>query len=317
MYAKMNTVAYLMMGLDQAPFPLEALTHPPDNKLDPDVADFMWKAHKVLCKDKSDAQAIKMLKLLKENPPKERYDNPKLPSRKCSKNEDNLIRHIFLHGLDLPGSKHCPFGHLQYFSNFFIDIFFGNYTEFIDHVNSLLSEELERALKRREGYCQFSPVFSPLIGLKLEEKESSPMLTRRDKAEIGRLYNGNNEHKHYQILEKLLELGADVNAHDIYGYTPLFYALHHVTDERMAVLLLKYGADPNHVNRRGERPLTLVHRCNNYEYKPFRNIVDILIEHNGRLNDKKHEHVLRSKVEQYGDKDFVARIRKAMPREEK
>ena len=111
-------------------------------------------------------------------------------------------------------------------------------------------------------------------------------------------------------------LNSELNAQNIYGYTPLFYALLHVTDERMAVLLLKYGADPNHVNRRGERPLTLVHRCNNYEYKPFRNIVDILIEHNGRLNDKKHEHVLRSKVEQYGDKDFVARIRKAMPREE-
>lgn len=116
----------------------------------------------------SDAQAKQLILYLKENPPAVKYENPEIPRRRCTMKEIHLMNHIFGYGIDLPGSKHNPFGHIQYYSSFFIDIFFGNYTEFMDHVNSLSSKDLEKELKRREGYCQYSLVFAPIVGLRMK-----------------------------------------------------------------------------------------------------------------------------------------------------
>merc|ERR1719309_1652576 len=70
--------------------------------------------------------------------------------------------------------------------------------------------------------------------------------------------SGKIDMKHYQILKRLLELGADVNVHDVAGYTPLQHCLTiygNDTTFAMAKLLLANGADPNRKDRFGCTPL--------------------------------------------------------------
>ena len=62
------------------------------------------------------------------------------------------------------------------------------------------------------------------------------------------LFHGQNEDMHLEILEKLLELGADPNAYDIHGNTPLHHAMIQA-QRRMTRVLLKHGANPNIDNR--------------------------------------------------------------------
>ena len=58
-----------------------------------------------------------------------------------------------------------------------------------------------------------------------------------------------------ELLEKLVELGADVNVHDLVGYTPLHHCFVGVQKElnvyslKMARILLKNGANVNAVDR--------------------------------------------------------------------
>jgi hypothetical protein len=165
-----------------------------------------------------------------------------------------LIEHIFSQGIDLPGSRHNPFGHLQYFSSFFIDMYFGNFTEFKDFIKTLSKEELDLAMKKREGYFQYSPIFAPIVGLKMVDIERHPYFTSQQVQEIRTMYSGCNEHKHLEIMMKLIRLGADVNAHDINGFTPLHYAVEN-RNVGMVTVLLKYGANPNSESRIGWRPL--------------------------------------------------------------
>lgn len=57
-----------------------------------------------------------------------------------------------------------------------------------------------------------------------------------------------------QLVNVLLELGANVNQPDETGKTPLFFALRHQSTTR---LLLEYGADPYHRDHAGLRPLDI------------------------------------------------------------
>ena len=63
---------------------------------------------------------------------------------------------------------------------------------------------------------------------------------------------------HIEILEKLLEMGANPNAKDFAGHTPLHHCLSAVgnsTTLAMAQILLKAGVDPNIQSRFGHTPL--------------------------------------------------------------
>ena len=64
--------------------------------------------------------------------------------------------------------------------------------------------------------------------------------------------------EHVKILLKLIEMGANVNAKDISGATPLHHCLTSYGNETtliMAEILLKNGVDPNVQNRFGCSPL--------------------------------------------------------------
>jgi ankyrin repeat protein len=59
---------------------------------------------------------------------------------------------------------------------------------------------------------------------------------------------------HAGIASFLIESGADVNATNDYGWTPLHYAAA-PEDESVALLLMQNGADVNAVNTDGNTPL--------------------------------------------------------------
>ena len=140
LYLKLKFVAKNRMGLHGVPFPLSYLEHPPGNNICPEILEFIVKCNKIVRGDNSDDDAIKLIKYLEDNPPEESYEDPRLSDSQPTEDEVNLIEQIFFKGIDLPGSKHNPFGHLQYFSSFFIDMFFGNFTEFNDCIKTLSKE---------------------------------------------------------------------------------------------------------------------------------------------------------------------------------
>lgn len=311
LYSKLEFIAESLMGLEEMPFPMSALVYPPENKSCSDVLTFLEQCLKEVHGDVSNTEAIKLVRYLKENPPKESFENPKLPIAESTKDERDMMTHIFYFGIDLPGSKHNPFGHLQYFSSFFIDMFFGNYTEFIDHVKSLPKKDLQKAMKKREGHCQFNPTFAPILGLSMVDLETKSYVTSQEKQTIRTMYSGCNENKHLKILKKLIKLGADVNAHCINGFTPLHYALQYYNKDMVSVLL-QHGADPNAESRDGWRPLSPLIEAKS---PGFLCIIDKLLQYNAKLTDKKDIDTLRISVETNGSKDLAVRVRDAHPRE--
>ena len=62
-----------------------------------------------------------------------------------------------------------------------------------------------------------------------------------------------------ELAALVLEYGADPNARNDMGWTPLHYACQlDSRDEDMVALLIKYGADPNAADNRGLVPLDLI-----------------------------------------------------------
>ena len=62
-----------------------------------------------------------------------------------------------------------------------------------------------------------------------------------------------------KIMKKLVSLGADVNARDIAGFTPLHYCVSQLSQQpiiiEMATILLESGTDVDAQNRFGATPL--------------------------------------------------------------
>jgi formamidopyrimidine-DNA glycosylase len=190
-------------------------------------------------------------------------------------------------------------------------MFFGNHTDFLNHLRSLSQKELKKALLMREGYCQFSPVFAPILGLSLVNLETNDFFTSKEKQEIRFMYSGNNENKHVEIMKKLIKIGADLKAYDIYGFTPLHYAVIY-RNPRMVMFLLEKGADPNSESIDGRRPMSNLKRPTT---KLDFILIDILVQHKGKLIDKEHINELRSYLEAHSNIEFTARMREAMPRD--
>ena len=266
------------------------------------------------CSDISDVTAKNLIKRLKTEPPKESYENPKLPGGPVRKFELDLMNHIFMFGIDLPGSKHNLYGHLQYYSSFFIDMFFGNYTEAMESIYSLTDEELKRVLSKREGYCKFSPIFAPILRNQLIFiMDNSPFYTPTEKQKIKMLYSGNNENRHLEILKKLLKLGADTAVYDINGFTPLHYALFHTRHcQQYVQVLLKYGAPTNFESRTGARPLDEIIEPT-YEVD-FR-VIEMLIDHKAKSAKKSTVNEIRSSVEANASRALAIKVREALPRD--
>ena len=73
-----------------------------------------------------------------------------------------------------------------------------------------------------------------------------------------------------EIANLLLEKGADIEAKDDYGNTPLWRSVFASQGRgEMITLLLSKGADPNNANGSGVSPLALARNIANYDVKQF------------------------------------------------
>ncbi len=194
-------------------------------------------------------------------------------------------------------------------------MFCGNYSEFNEHIKKLSKQELKKALNTREGYPQFSPVFAPIIGRRMIKIEELPWLTEQNIKDIRMMYHGHNENKQVKILEKLLKLGADPNAHDILGSKPLYYACSYTDDcEKVVSLLLKYGADPNYET---ESESILLEYVLNFEYRPkFWSIIDLLLRYNTKPKDYKEAMLIRYRMEKTYSLEYAVKIRELFPKKD-
>ena len=215
--------------------------------------------------------------------------------------------------IDLPGSKFSPTGNGSYYSELFYHMFFGNYSDFNDHIKKLSKTELEKTLRAREGFPQFSPVFALIIGRRMMYIEQSSILTKATKKEIRELWNGENEDAHYKILRKLLKLGADVNAHDIGGNTALDYASMYPDCDQAVPILLQYGADPN--LGKYEFQSTLQMYVERLSDKPqYWCVLDLLLNSNAKPKDYDEAIYIRKSMEDVYSLDLVAKVRGLCPK---
>jgi ankyrin repeat protein len=77
------------------------------------------------------------------------------------------------------------------------------------------------------------------------------------------------------LVQRLIELGADVNKVNSRGYAPLYFARNNVDIMR---ILLEHGADPNASNSDVTLPLYIASQNNNLE------AIRLLIEHGAKVN---------------------------------
>jgi len=320
LYSKMQKIAKEKLNEDSLPFKLSDLEQPDgDDQHFRDIMIYVASLLKLHRNNNSDVEAKKLVESLKKNPPKVSYENPVFPESQ-TQDELYLSKQIFLYGLELPGSRHNPLG-MGYFSDIFYDMFFGNYSDFYSHIKKMSRVEIKKMLKRREGYCQFSAIFAPIEGIKMITKEL-PYLTSEEEREFNIVWSGHNENKHLDILERLLKMGADPNAQDIYGFTPL----HHIvkstnsnscettTETRVSAikLLAKYGADLNKKNRFNGSPLDI---CDTFGQSGL-TVLSALIYYNASSDDKEVINQIRNISEDLKCRNFLQSVRKALPRKQ-
>ena len=122
---------------------------------------------------------------------------------------------------------------------------FGNYDEMIELIQKEKSanRDIKTLLQRRETMLNFSALHHVVKGAMSD-------------VDVG--IDGKIRSKHIECLNKLIELGANVEAKDFAGFTPLFYCVTRYASDtscKLAKILLWHGANPNARNRIGNTPL--------------------------------------------------------------
>jgi len=186
------------------------------------------------------------------------FDHPDQSPLKISSLEGSLIQDIWEDGMDRPGGFFAPEG-LPYLSNWYMNIYLGNYDAFMQTISTMSSDIIAKYLMKRETVLLHSAIFLPILGA------MGAYVTDENNRKI--YYNGRkHDCRHMDILNKLIELGAQLDVPDLGGFTPLHFcarapqhpdegAAGNDVTYAMAEKLLQAGADPNVINRYGATPL--------------------------------------------------------------
>merc|ERR1719470_554377 len=144
---------------------------------------------------------------------------------------------------------------MNYFSEWLRVLFTGDYEATMGFISKVKVDHLDQLLEARESLLNVSAVFHVIIGARTLCGEKNPQ--HRDiQKRTSTLMTVKGEHE--KILAKLIELGANIHAKDVAGYTPLHHCMSSTGNSitrSMARQLLKAGADPNIQNRFGCTPL--------------------------------------------------------------
>ena len=119
----------------------------------------------------------------------------------------------------------------------------GDYEGMMKILGKLSAEDLKARLEKRETKLNMSAVFHVVLGARAA---SNPDLLFQICMPITKVRKN-----HKKMLQKLIELGANVNVKNLAGSSPLCLS----SDLDIARFLLEAGADPNSRNRMGQLPL--------------------------------------------------------------
>ncbi len=110
----------------------------------------------------------------------------------------------------------------------------------------------------------------------------------------------------YKAVRKLIEMGADVNAQDRLGRTPLFYAAKCVKGKaaqtRITQILLDAGADINIEDKLGTTPISQAAKARNF------NLVYLYCKKNAAVRSNKAAYTLLKSAVESGDTGFLKYI---------
>jgi len=144
--------------------------------------------------------------------------------------------------------------HNYYMSDWMRSLYRGDYDAVMEFIDKQEKEKMGMLLEMRESLMNVSAVFHVIHGARTLYA-TNPVFRSK---QIAAHRNMKIKNEHQKILDKLIELGANIHAKDVAGYTPLHHCLTIYTNPTtlsMARQLLKAGANPNMQNRFGSTPL--------------------------------------------------------------
>ena len=160
-----------------------------------------------------------------------------------------------------------------YLSDWLKTIYAGDYEGFLKIIKNKTVSQIKKMIARRESLLNISAIFHVIQGARVFKDEFAKERTLGHAKETLSL---NVKNDHMKILIKLISLGADVNVHDVAGYTPLHHCVTRFGNEltfKMAEQLIRAGAKVNAKNRFGETPLAIVTLTTHFD------AVKLLLDH--------------------------------------
>eukprot|EP00111_Clytia_hemisphaerica_P003346 TCONS_00009554-protein len=129
----------------------------------------------------------------------------------------------------------------------------GDYDGMLAEIAKTPEGELKDLLERRETLYNFSALFHVIKGASTTLDETGRQYNAKTK-----FVDRSKQPKHLQCAAKLIELGANVNARDMLGATPLFFCVMRYRNPvtmKIGKILLDNGAEINATSRLGETAL--------------------------------------------------------------
>ena len=105
----------------------------------------------------------------------------------------------------------------KHLTDWMMTLYKGDYSLTIKLLGKLSVSQASKILEKRESLLNVSAVFHVIIGARCLHGDNALFASVREKIE--------NKNGHILILSKLLEMGVDLKAKDMAGYTPLHHCL--------------------------------------------------------------------------------------------